>query len=246
MDFALSPWCRPIAYCERIISAVAALRARMADGALPPAVVLPDVRSVMRRDVPGHVDGIVAGFPCIDFSQAGAQRGVHGDHGGLLWEALRLADATECWFLFLENVDHLRFHSAAWRPLLAELDVRGFETRWLALPAWSVGAPQKRTRWFALSVRGTHTASSFADALVRPSIFAASNATDREDNLQEICQTMFRTESGTRFNAPGRPPVHQWMIPRAAYAGLTAERLKMLGNAVVPLQAYFAARLLAG
>ena len=58
------------------------------------------------------------------------------------------------------------------------------------------------------------------------------------------CQTMFRAESGTRFNAPGRPPVHQWMLHRGDYVGDNQERLSLLGNAVVPLQAYFAARLL--
>lgn len=226
---------------------VAVLRARMADGALPRAVVLPDVRHVQMDDVPGKFDGIVAGCPCIDFSRAGAQRGADGEHGALLWEVLRLADASNCWFIFLENVDNVRFHRGAWRMLLTLLDARDFHTRWVSLPCESVGAPQKRVRWFALAVRGAHPSSSFADALGEPGVFAGSPRAGSvgAPGLQSACLTAFRDESGRRFNAPGQPPVHRWMLPRSDYGGTTRERLKMLGNAVVPLQAVLAASLLA-
>ena len=63
-------------------------------------------------------------------------------------------------------------------------------------------------------------------------------ATPPDDSLQEhIAQN-----SGLAFNG-GRPPPTEWMMPRAEHKHVKA-RLTQLGNAVIPLQAIVAARLL--
>ena len=66
------------------------------------------------------------------------------------------------------------------------------------------------------------------------------------DSIQRIFpdgrQPRFVEQSGVRFNG-GRPPAEQWLLHARDHPHVE-ERLSMLGNAVVPLQANLAARLL--
>ena len=238
LDLGLRPWCEPIAYCECAPDAVAVLEARMADGVLPRGPVLPDVRLVSLADLPSRPDGIVGGFPCVDVSGAGHKRGASGEFSKLLWECIRLADSTSCSFLFLENVDNLRYYPEVWRRLLRELDARGFLTRWVSLSAESAGSPQRRRRWFALATRGAQFGGGIADPVGCLGVSAGCPGGDGDAQL-----AAFVANRGVAFNS-GRPPVTNWMLPIRDYARSARARLRLLGNAVVPMQAYLAARVL--
>jgi len=236
MDLALLPWWAPCVYCELDAGARRVLLARMADGSLPWGPITPDVRDVHAVDLPRRLEGIVAGFPCVDLSQAGARLGERGDRSVLVWEALRLCDETRCNFLFLENVNALRFRAAFWRPLLEAQAARGFEVEWVTLAASDVGSPQRRRRWFALAVRGRLVGRPLADPVSEATGGVSRDRGAPRAALRDARLSAIREQRGVRFNPPGRPPPERWMLPRSAYTAEVRGRLAMLGNAVVPLQ----------
>ena len=223
LDWALLDRCWPVAYCESCSVAARILHLRMADGALPRGPVHADVRELQGESLRGQVDGIVMGFPCQDISVAGQRFGLDGSRSSLVFEALRLADEIGCSFIFMENVAHIRRMPGVWRPLFDVLAVRGFALRWCTVSASNVGAPQRRARWFALAQRG-------------------DDVEQRADRLPDVFLPPLADQSGVNFNG-GRPPPGRWLLPKEEYSQV-CERLKLLGNAVVPLQAHLAARLL--
>ena len=219
LDFALSPWCRVVAYVEQNEDAKNILRARIADGALDPAPIHGDIRTVGSGDLP-DLAGLIAGFPCTDVATPGRRRGLDGDDTVLVLEVFRLCDATRCGFVFLENVNGLRSMGAVWKRILSELAQRDFAMRWVTVACSQIGAPQRRWRWFLYGCRGIHRGLQFADPLNEPTLLPPS---------------------GLEFNA-GRPPPQQWLTRTSSD---NDAQLRMLGNAVVPLQGFTAARLLA-
>ena len=237
LDYALSPWCHSLAYCEIDTAAQSVLQAHMKDGSLPPGRIFGDIRSLTRGTLmkePGFVarhsevsvDGLVFGFPCVDTCRAGKMKGIiHGPQSNLVWEAMRLAEELRVAFMFIENVDNTRFLRVGGAQCLVDaLAQAGFRCSWVSVGAVHVGCPQRRKRWFLLATRGHMLHQLFA--------------TPPDDSLQEhIAQN-----SGLAFNG-GRPPPTEWMMPRAEHKHVKA-RLTQLGNAVIPLQAIVAARLL--
>ena len=238
LDLGLLPWARPMLYCDNCSAAKQILRARMEDGSLPLGPVIDDVVLVTAaalEALPEKPVVLIAGFPCQDICQAGLQRGLEGDRSCLFFEILRIVD--ECPFLeviFLENVNAIRSMDQVWHVLLDAFLGRGFCVRWVTLPATVVGCPQKRTRWFFLARRGASTCIPFASALPLdgPGVSAS-----------RPCVTCPAQRSGLNFNS-GRPEPSCWLAPREHYYKFLADRLHMLGNAVVPQQAALAAQLL--
>jgi len=227
LDYAL-PWCTPAAYCEIDTAAICVLQARMADGSLPQAPILNDVRRITSHQITTHVDVIVAGFPCVDICKAGRKQGLQGSESTLVWEVLRIAQDIGVSMIFMENVDNLRFMTDFSHALMGELAKLGFQIAWISLSAHHVGSPQRRRRMFLLAKRGSALAVPFGPALPRgPS-----------GVLVDARLPFLQKNKGLRFNA-GRPPKSEWMTSE-----WEPERLRMLGNAVVPLQANLAARIL--
>ena len=253
LDFSQLGWFSPVAYCEICPEARQVLQARMSDGSLPRGPVFTDVRDVTLESLrstlgdigggsgvfasslpaavepgvlagsPRRIVGLVFGFPCVDLSRAGSQRGIAGPASGLVEHALRLALDLEVEFLFAENVDNIRVLPSGANILIKQICEKGFFCKWVSLTAAHAGSPQRRKRWFLFASRqvGFRFAPPADDAL----------------------WGMIRGASGLSFNS-GRPPVGEWMCPKSAYPSLKA-RLGMLGDAVVPLQGVVAARLLA-
>lgn len=224
LDFGLSHLCEPVAYCDACDCAAGVLRARQRGGSLRPGAIHADIRSMRGADLRGKVDGIVAGFPCQDISFAGQQAGLRGQRSSLVFEALRLADEAGCSFIFMENVANICKLPGVWQPLLDALGSRGFAVKWCVVEAAHVGAPQCRPRWFALARRGHASLRLSAGPLP-------------DGRIPD-----FAMRSGLRFNG-GRPHPSAWLLPREDWPRVAA-RLNMLGNAVVPLQAALAAKLL--
>ena len=232
LDFGLSAWTRPVAYCEKCEDAAKVLRARMSDGSLHAAPVHRDITSMSAVHLRGQVDGLVMGFPCQDISWAGSKAGFDGERSVLVFEGLRLADEAQCAWLFLENVSGIRGMPGVWQPLFQALGSRGFTVQWCTLEASRVGSPQTRRRWFAVARRvGLGVSASLNPAGAAPPRARKDGKLGR-----------FEEQSGIHFNG-GRPPPARWLLPPSAYVAVEA-RLRMLGNAVVPLQAHLAAFLL--
>ena len=148
LTLALSSWVEPIAYCENDKYAQAVLFTRMREGVLPRAPIWDDVRTLNASDIP-IVDIIYGGFPCQDISCAGNGKGLGGERSGLFFEIARIAKETGAPFVFLENVPAIRTRGL--RDVIRTLTDLRYDCRWTRLSAASVGAPHLRERWFLLA-----------------------------------------------------------------------------------------------
>lgn len=145
---ALKPWTRPVAYCERDTYCQAQLLSRMQTGDLDRAPIWDDI-TTLRTDMLPPVEIVYGGFPCQNISAAGAGAGLAGESSRLYFELERIVAAARPAFVFLENVPAIRTRGlgrVVWG--LASL---GYDLRWTAVSASSVGAPHKRDRWFCLA-----------------------------------------------------------------------------------------------
>lgn len=142
------PAARTVCYVEREAYAAAVLAARMADGALDEAPVVPDLCGFDGRPWGGEVDCVIAGFPCQPFSLAGKGLGEADDRW--LWgDVERVVREVGPRYVFLENVPGL-VRRGLDRVVggLAEL---GFDAEWALFSAAGSGAPHLRKRWFLLA-----------------------------------------------------------------------------------------------
>jgi DNA (cytosine-5)-methyltransferase 1 len=165
-----------------------------------------------------RVDVICGGYPCPAFSQAARGRNVAPN----LWPLMRDAiEAVRPSYIVIENVAaHL---GRGFSSTLADLDALGFDAEWTTLTACAFGAAHTRRRLFAVAY------------------------TDRG---RESVLSVDGEASLVRATASDRG---RWGLPTAddvrADDGLPhrLDRLRALGNAVVPQVAEFVGRrLLAG
>ena len=102
---------------------------------------------------PGSHDIITAGFPCQDLSCAGKQEGLAGARSGLFYEILRVARVIQPQFLVLENVANLVSHTdgTTFQEILYQIAKAGFNAEWAVIPASAVGACHRRNRWWCVA-----------------------------------------------------------------------------------------------
>lgn len=227
LTVALAPWVLPVAYCENDRYATAVLLDRMANGKIPLAPIWDDVRTLQGDNLPS-VDMVYGGFPCQDISVAGAGKGLEGERSGLFFEIMRLADEVRPRFLFLENVPAITARGLG--RVLGELSTRGYSARWTMLSAAEVGALHKRKRWWLL-------AYSQGERLERLRLERGAAKADAEERLPELGGGCWSAEWWQSEPKLGRV-AHG--VPNRV------DRLKCLGNAVVPLQARTAFEMLMG
>lgn len=149
LSLALAPWVQTIAYCENDRYAQAVLCSRMSQGQLPLAAIWDDITTLTARDLCTNPDIIFGGFPCQDLSVAGNGQGLAGERSGLVFEVFRLAAEIKPDFIFLENVPAIRTRGA--ERVVKELATLGYDARWDVLSAYDVGAPHLRERWWLLA-----------------------------------------------------------------------------------------------
>jgi len=216
-------------------------------------------------DVDGSVTVISGGFPCQPFSQAGKRRGQDDDR--YLWpQMLRVIRELSPAYVVAENVSGLLSlnDGAEFETVCTDLEREGYEVLPFHYPAASVGAPHKRDRVFIVghamcsdAIRGVTGTSSRArvgmavDRLVQAGrdkeeqfLDASSEAVAErnESRPQGYWRHDERTDEWLAWK--GRRPLAEiWQsepnVGRVAYGVPSrVDRLKALGNAVVPQQAY--------
>ena len=219
---AALPGYRAVCHVENEAYAAAVLAQRMEAGDLPPACVYSDLRTFDGRPWAGVVDLVSAGSPCQPFSVAGTRKGK--DDPRHLWpHVMRVVREVGPRVVCLENVrGHL---SLGFAQVLGDLASAGFSAEWGVFSAEEVGAPHRRERLF---------------------ILAHASGADLRDE-----QERRGGASGERAAKPGNNgPAERWPalppICGSAYgAPYRVDRLRALGNAVVPAQAAHAFRVLA-
>lgn len=186
------------------------------------------------------VDLLTGGFPCQPFSTAGLRRG-REDHRFLWPEMLRvIAQARPAWVV-AENVPGIV--SLALDDVLLGLENEGYAARTLVVPACGVGALHRRERVFVVAAdparRGAGVGAAAREdgpAGEGPVRQTEGGAAGRHDVLRPSLA------DGAARGVAGRPP-GAW--PPEPGVGRVADgvprrldRIRALGNAVVPQQAY--------
>lgn len=149
----------------------AVLRARVADGGLPPGDVLEaDIRTIDADTImrytqihlfagiggsplgfkwagwPDEWSLVTGGFPCQDISSAGKGAGLDGARSSLFWEAVRVIDIRKPSWALIENVGALS--SRGLDRVAGALGEVGYHVHAFRMGAWAVGAPHPRERWW--------------------------------------------------------------------------------------------------
>ena len=105
-----------------------------------------DIRTV---DDPEWVDLIAGGFPCQDVSEVGGRSGITGKQSGLWSEMLRIVCLLRPRFVLVENVPGLLNRGIG--TVLSELACSGYDAEWSTISACSMGASHTRERLFIVA-----------------------------------------------------------------------------------------------
>jgi DNA (cytosine-5)-methyltransferase 1 len=192
---------------------------------------------------------LTGGFPCQPFSHAGKRRGKEDDRH--LWpEMLRvIKEARPAWIVG-ENVSGII--SMELDQVLADLEVEGYATRTFPIGAVAVNAPHRRMRvWIVANdskdslLRGNRGRGNGDTPRLRRALQVEGPNSDAPDTatkgLSGVCQGELREQL---FQAQRRSWEEPWPevatrlcrvddgVPRRV------DRLKALGNSIVPQVAY--------
>lgn len=191
------------------------------------------------------VDVISGGFPCQPFSVAGKQRGKEDER--FLWpEMLRVIRELRPHCVVGENVPGIIKIAA--RQVVEDLEREGYHVVVLQFEAAAVGAWHRRARCFFVGIDDLSDAEGLGQQGDRtdgePERGARSGA-EKPEGLRAVCDAMpgRRDRDARRRESPEPADGRQWAaepgVGRVA-DGLPfrVERIRALGNAVVPQQAY--------
>jgi DNA (cytosine-5)-methyltransferase 1 len=237
---ALDGYVQPIAYCENDRYAQCVLLSRMAKAELPRAPIWDDIRTLRAGMLPGFTDVIYGGFPCQDISVAGRGAGLGGERSGLFSEIVRLTGEISPRFVFLENVPAIRTRGA--RIVVGEMARLGYDCRWGVLSAADVGANHRRERWWLLANAASKQARVCGQPRIDKSVVEIPDATG--SGRRQEYQDSGRSSKGTDAAKERRGLADRswWQTEPGVYRvahGIPqrVDRLRALGNSVVPAQA---------
>ena len=178
-----------------------------------------DVRTFPPDDSWETPDIISGGFPCQDISAANPRgKGIDGARSGLFFSAIRVACELRPQFMLLENSPALLVRGIS--RVLGALAESGYDAEWRCVPASEFGAPHRRERLYILAYT-----TSFRRGCAREPILAFA----QEDRQARWGFEYRRGASGRVFACP--PPE---LFGVADGVSCRVDRLKCLGNAVVP------------
>ena len=247
---------RVIAYVEIEAYAIANLVSKMETGQLPPAPIYTDIKTFPSEVFRDRVDIITGGYPCQPFSAAGKRKG--GDDPRHLWPYIRKHVETirpvQCFF---ENVEgHI---SLGLNSVISDLEEDCYSTAWGIFSAREVGAPHQRKRIFIMANRNGVRCDwwKLPDTAVANSRCSASSEGKQQTELRTArlgesprgtwsdCGSPQNAKRQAWPSGPGQEQ-HEWEQPRTVWKtkpllGGTldgnrnrVDRLRLLGNAVVP------------
>lgn len=141
----------PVAYCEKRQSRIDILQRLIEKGWIPSAPIHTDVQTYSYSGNPEDVDIVVGSWPCIGFSSAGRLRGFEHAETALFREFVRIVKEIKPKFIYQENVPRVA-SSDAMDEVVQSLG-EDYDLSWTVLPAYTIGAPHRRQRWYCFGVR---------------------------------------------------------------------------------------------
>lgn len=218
----------------------------------------PDVRTLKGSEVE-PVDILAGGFPCQPFSLAG-RRKAQEDPRHLWPEFARLIGELRPAYVVGENVRGLT--SKGLEEVLADLTCMGYDAEWQVVSAAALGAPHLRERVFIVAYAsgpelwdepGRSSGAHGQGTAVAGNDGTAQSLADADSEGQPDAQGCEGSPEQARWQVFGpesyRPGSYHWSpepdVGRVAH-GVPGrvDRLRALGNAVVPQVAEFIARLI--
>lgn len=202
----------------------------------PDVPLFKDVTKLDREELtnagisPDSIDIVSGGFPCQPFSIAGHRRGTEDDRD--LWpEMFRIIKQVWPTWVVGENVAN--FANMELDRTLSDLENAGYQARSFVLPALAVGAPHQRLRTFIVAHADSKRwvcvekgKQSGRDWEFAPWTNAEEGQTSRWNNARHILASGARVLASTSRRIPRNDDgISEGM-----------DRLKALGNAVVPQQ----------
>jgi DNA (cytosine-5)-methyltransferase 1 len=230
-------------YCQKLLS----IR-------FPHTKKFTDVRKVGSHNLE-KVDIISGGFPCQDISVAGKGAGIEGERSGLWTELHRVISELRPRFAFIENVPMLTIRGGG--RVISDLAEIGYDAEWQIVGADDVGAWHRRKRIWIVAY-SEHNGSSPTDG--QREKIESSKQTGKKSigefegrsGLQDVPDTTSKRRCGgdtTRKNAKDVGELRRserfgyWSfepdVGRVAHGiPKRVDRLKGIGNAVVPYIPY--------
>ena len=264
LSIALSEWVRPIAYCEIDSYCQGVLISRLSNVTLPTAPIWNDISTITKCALPPgerySVDIIYGGFPCQDISVAGNGKGLEGERSGLFFEIVRLAKEIQPKFIFLENVPAIT--SRGGLRVVSEITKMGYDCRWCVISAASIGALHRRERWFLLAYTNKEREQRLSKRTQEEySCFREyGNDVSHSNSISSEQANPSSKSEQTEEHSRRRPSRQYWPFESREHwqASVSSvcrtsngiqcrvDRLRGLGNAVVPQQAKEAFKILMG
>ena len=213
-----------------------------------------DVRTFTGAEF-GPFDMLVGGYPCQPFSTAGHRKGVNDERH--LWpEVHRIIRNVRPRIVLLENVaGHL---SLGFDSVLGDLAACGYDAEWDCIPAAAIGAPHRRDRLFIVAYPNSSCAHGSVDAqdgegLPGERQQPAGSSAEGSDWSPAVLPAGGRARVGVRrtrstassvrvlSRAPRRLAWPSESVVGGMAYGVSSrvERMRTLGNAVVPQVAEF-------
>ena len=183
-----------------------------------------DVKEANASNLP-PCDILAGGFPCQDISNAGKQVGIEGKRSGLWSEFARIIQLVRPRYVVVENVAALRIRGLG--QVLGDLATSGYDAVWDCVPAAAIGAPHRRDRLFVIGIANPNRDVANPNGPRLQGRFSES--------LQECTGQWLAGQGGTR---PSGVQDHWFIEPHVGRVATgvprRVDRLKCLGNAVVP------------
>lgn len=196
-----------------------------------------DIREINAQTVP-TVDLLAGGFPCQDVSTGGNRAGIReGTRSGLWFEFRRVIEELRPPWVLIENVRGLL--SCGIEIVLKDLAAIGYDAEWEVLPASIFGAPHIRERVFFVAYPHRKRRGR------SPRVFTPDRG-DLADHFQLDRQALW---NGVRIDrARSLPDRLALPVPRVYRvddgSADVLDRLKCLGNGIVPHQARYVGELI--
>jgi DNA (cytosine-5)-methyltransferase 1 len=199
------------------------------------------------------IDILTAGYPCQPFSVAGSRKGSEDDRH--LWPYIKQAiSILRPNYVVLENVrGHL---SLGFKEVLADLTEIGYDAQWQVVRASDVGAPHQRARLFVVAYPySTGLQRQGEQRYTVAECSTINSSTQHESHYGQMQKLRQRFTPRSQMHMQAVPNTldngrvsskfveYMMGLPKGWVTDLDiswTQQLKMLGNGVVPQQAYYA------